>query len=303
MKDFGKRVKKLRLERKITKEDFCCDGAELSIRQLTRIESGQSFPTLPKAKYIAQRLGVTLDYLTDGEKLSLPQRYKELKYLLLRTSTFGSHKRLMERENYFDEIFTYFYESLPDEEQLVIEVLQSKLDIHYTENIDFGVGLLNDCFDQILLKTTYDVNDLVIIDLYFSCIIVSDFDLSIFDLEKYNQLMTVLLMQESYLSLEDLPILNNVLLNNFEILFKIQQYDTIRKVITLANHIMARTQNFQKKPIVNILEWKYSLIAEQDQDKAEEIYNTAVLYAQLTGNHFLEERLNAQWQDDFQKRT
>ena len=80
LKDFGKKIKSLRLEKGLTKEAVCLDESQLSTRQLTRIESGQSTPTLNKAVYIAGRLGVTLGYLTDGENVELPSRYKELKY-------------------------------------------------------------------------------------------------------------------------------------------------------------------------------------------------------------------------------
>lgn len=92
LKDFGKKIKSLRLEKGLTKEAVCLDESQLSTRQLTRIESGQSTPTLNKAVYIAGRLGVTLGYLTDGENVELPSRYKELKYLLLRTQPMATSK-------------------------------------------------------------------------------------------------------------------------------------------------------------------------------------------------------------------
>lgn len=56
MVDFGKRVKELRQLRDITKEAFCGDETELSVRQLTRIENGVSTPTLAKVIFIAQQL-------------------------------------------------------------------------------------------------------------------------------------------------------------------------------------------------------------------------------------------------------
>ena len=303
LEDFGERVKHLRLEKGLTKEVFCQDESELSMRQLTRIESGQSVPTLRKAVYIAERLGVTLDYLTDGKGIDLPNRYKKLKYLLLRTPTYGDQEKLAEREAYFDEIFNHFYDILPEEEQLVVDALQSKLDVHFSENIDFGVGILNDYFDQILMRKRYQLNDLIIIDLYFSCLTISDLSPDIFDLDKYDKLMHLLLKQSAHLPLEDLFVLNNVLLNNFGILLLLEKYDIIKELIAVANDIMMKTSDFQKKPIVSMLEWKYCLLAEKNDIEARKSYDSAILFAELTENSILKEKLEKEWQKDFQNRT
>ena len=77
MKAFGEKVRQLREERGISREAFCGDETELSIRQLYRVETGQSIPTLNKVTYIAQILGVSIGELTDGKTFELPARYKE----------------------------------------------------------------------------------------------------------------------------------------------------------------------------------------------------------------------------------
>ena len=69
LKNFGIKVRELRAEKGLTKEIFCQDETELSIRQLTRIENGQSLPTLNKVVFIAKRLGVSVGSLTDGEMI------------------------------------------------------------------------------------------------------------------------------------------------------------------------------------------------------------------------------------------
>lgn len=116
MVDFGKRVKELRQLRDITKEAFCGDETELSVRQLTRIENGVSTPTLAKVIFIAQQLGVTVGDLADENHFELPARYKELKFLLLRTQTYLDKDRLAKRKAYLDEIFNNYYDALPEEE-------------------------------------------------------------------------------------------------------------------------------------------------------------------------------------------
>ncbi|TCD45877.1 XRE family transcriptional regulator [Streptococcus sp. X16XC17] len=81
---FGMRVRTLREEQAITREDFCGDESELSVRQLARIESGKIIPGLEKVSYIANRLGMKIGELTDGESFAIPRRYKEIKYAILR---------------------------------------------------------------------------------------------------------------------------------------------------------------------------------------------------------------------------
>ncbi|CIV83486.1 transcriptional regulator [Streptococcus pneumoniae] len=58
LREFGEKIKRLRLAKKISRSEFCGDESELSIRQLIRIENGESRPTLTKLKYIAERLEV-----------------------------------------------------------------------------------------------------------------------------------------------------------------------------------------------------------------------------------------------------
>lgn len=87
MREFGEKIKRLRLAKKISRSEFCGDESELSIRQLIRIENGESRPTLTKLKYIAERLGVE-DYKLMPSYIELDKEYLELKYFLMRTFTY-----------------------------------------------------------------------------------------------------------------------------------------------------------------------------------------------------------------------
>lgn len=66
----GQKLK--RFDRKgISRPDFCGDEQELTVRQLSRIESGASQPSLPKLAYIARRLGVPVYSLMPDFQLFL----------------------------------------------------------------------------------------------------------------------------------------------------------------------------------------------------------------------------------------
>ena len=84
----GKKIKEIRIEKGISRPVFCGDEQELTVRQLSRIESGASQPSLPKFYYIARRLGV-LAYSLMTDFSALPSGYLELKYQVLREPIYG----------------------------------------------------------------------------------------------------------------------------------------------------------------------------------------------------------------------
>lgn len=53
----GLRIKTERESQQMSREVLCLDGKELTVRQLIRIEKGESLPSLDKLSYIAKRLG------------------------------------------------------------------------------------------------------------------------------------------------------------------------------------------------------------------------------------------------------
>ena len=67
--DFGHRLRELRLAQGLTKETFCDDKKVLSVRQLTRIESGKSQPKLETLDHLAKPFNISLSE-TLGKKTS-----------------------------------------------------------------------------------------------------------------------------------------------------------------------------------------------------------------------------------------
>lgn len=56
MQGLGLKMKELRKKKQMTREALCGDESELSVRQLARIESGQSNPSLAKSLFIAKKI-------------------------------------------------------------------------------------------------------------------------------------------------------------------------------------------------------------------------------------------------------
>ena len=56
----GKKIRELREQRKMTRELLCEDETRLTVRQLARIEAGDSIPSLLTLEYIAQQLRIEM---------------------------------------------------------------------------------------------------------------------------------------------------------------------------------------------------------------------------------------------------
>lgn len=294
LSDFGVKVRQLRESKGIAREEFCGDETELSVRQLARIETG-SLSTLSKAQFIAKRLGVSLGELTDGESLELPDRYKELKYLILRTPTYMDSEKLKIREEQFDEIYEDYYDKLPEEEKLMVTFIQSKFEVYQTGNVDFGTEVIKDYFNQLKKRKLYKLNDLVLIELFLLCSVVSNFDKTIFDEIFYEKIKTSLINQSQTLPIEDLYLLNSILLVCADVSVRLQRYDDLDRILLISHQIMTKIQDFQKMPIYYMLKWEYCWFGLNDFKQAEECYKQAILFAGVINGDYLVNKLEEEW--------
>lgn len=298
LEHFGEKVRGLRLEKGISREELCGDEAELSVRQLARIELDQSIPSLAKVIFIAKALEVSVGYLTDGANLELPKRYKELKYLILRTPTYMDDRKLQVRESQFDEIFENYYDQLPEEEQLIIECLQATLDTLLSENINFGVELLQEYFKQTKVKQRFKQNDLILIELYLAYLDIEGMYGEYSDKVFYDSLLDNLLKQFDDFELDELFIVNKIIIDISSLSIKTNKLDNLEKTIAISQKIMAKIQDWNRMPILKLIEWKYFLIKQKNRKQAEESYTKACLFAQITGDKYLEEQLIKEWEKD-----
>ncbi|VHC37831.1 Cro/CI family transcriptional regulator [Streptococcus pyogenes] len=298
LEHFGGKVKVLRLEKRISREDLCGDESELSVRQLARIELGQSIPSLSKVIFIAKALNVSVGYLTDGADLELPKRYKELKYLILRTPTYMDDGKLQVREEQFDEIFEDYYDKLPEEEKIIIDCLQATLDTLLSENTNFGIDLLQEYFNQIKTKVRFRQNDLILLELYLAYLDIEGMDGQYSDKIFYDSLLDNLSEQFEQFELDELFIVNKIIIDISSLSFKNNRLDNLEKAIEMSQKIMAKIQDWNRMPILKLIEWKYFLIKQKDIIKAEQSFMKACLFAQMTADQYLENKLIQEWEKD-----
>ncbi|SFC88322.1 hypothetical protein SAMN05660328_1207, partial [Streptococcus gallolyticus] len=179
----------------------------------------------------------------------------------------------------------------------IIDCLQAKLDVHFSDDVNFGEGILNDYFDQVNRKQLFNINDLILIDLYFICLESAKTTEGIYSITFYDKLMKRLINQKRISPETDL-ILNNVLLNNIDLAFKYGRENYVERVIEISNSIMTEIHDFQRRPILSLVEWKYYLKFKHDFVAAEQSFTNATLFARLVGDTYLENKLKEEWKLD-----
>lgn len=294
-KEFGQRVRQLREQINLTREQFCGDEVELSVRQLIRIETGSSKPTLSKIQYIATRLGMTL-YELMPDYVKLPDRYSKLKFEVLRTPTYENTDLIEKRNRLMEEIYDDYYDNLPEEEQIAIDAFQSFVDIYETKSVHFGKAILDDYFEQVHRKDKFTVNDLLIVRLYLEHL--QDEDMTSPKFQHFLDITQHFPVQVEAIDSNELFILRDVMLASIGILGTKECYDYIPPIFDTLDQIMVQTHDFQKKPILNLLKWKYVLYTNSDREEAQKLYEEAVMFAKLIGDDHLVAKLEESWKGD-----
>jgi transcriptional regulator with XRE-family HTH domain len=278
----GNNIRTARLNKNLTQADVCGDESELTIRQLARIENGQVLVSLSKLLFLSKVLNFPVKDIVDIEKIEIPKRYLELKNKLIRAHTYGDEKRIGILEEMFDEIYDNFYDRLPEEEQLLVEVLQVQLDVFSSRDVTYGLTLLEEYLHQILKKKKYSYNDLLIINLYFVCCAIGLEDKTYFE-----ELSKKVLLYIDYSDNERIYILERILIGILTQV-KIEDYLIYTKVF---REITESTNNFQHKPVIYAFEAKYYLKVEKDCKKAEQSYNKAIEFANMLNDKVLADNL------------
>ena len=293
--EIGKRIRTLRTEKGLSREAFCGDEKELTVRQLGRIETGNNLPSLAKLDYIAKVLGVPISQLIDEGLLIVPKEYLKLKTKLIRQSIHGDEEKIRQREAIFEDIQEHFYDKLPEDEQVAVEVLQAIDDVYVSENVEFGEGLIEEYFNQTLLQTEYSVNDLLILYLYFLSNAIS-FKRNDGVLKKVrNNIVTIIdCSDNTYMHL-----LQRVLIAIVLYQMRNEYYEDISVIFNFLREIMMEIQDSNLKPTVDYFEAKYYLYGEKDKEKALQCYEKAISGAEFFNDINFKNRVIEEMKEEF----
>ena len=293
--EIGKRIRTLRTEKGLSREAFCGDEKELTVRQLGRIETGNNLPSLAKLDYIAEVLGVPISQLIDERLLIVPKEYLKLKTKLIRQSIHGDEEKVRQREAIFEDIQERFYDQLPEDEQVAVEVLQAIDDVYVSENAEFGEGLIEEYFNQTLLQTEYSVNDLLILYLYFLSNAIS-FKRNDDVLKKVrNNIVTIIdCSDNTYMHL-----LQRVLIAILLYQLRNEYYEDISVIFNFLREIMMEIQDSNLKPTVDYFEAKYYLYGEKDKERALQYYEKAISGAEFFNDINFKNRVIEEMKEEF----
>lgn len=300
--EFGKHLRELRLAKGLTKEEFCQDEKELSVRQLTRLETGKSQPKLHSLEYLAHRLGMTVSELLGEEPVAqdLPEEYLKLKYQLIRTPIYHNQDVMDALDQSLDTIYSKYYDNLPDAEQEIVDILQSSLYTYEEDGQYFREDILQKYRSHLQTCDYYNVKDLLVLYLYKNYIDEDEGQFNALGVEFYDRVTERLLISVDKIPNDYLFLLRDLLIAVTSVEILKSEFHYTEKIFEVLDEILKISQDYQKEPIVKMLKWKYSLAQEKNHEQAQFFYEDAINLAHLFGNEFLVEKLKEEWEEDNQ---
>ena len=301
MNDLGEKVRLRREEKGLSRPVFCGDESELSVRQLVRIEKGEFRPTIKTLEYIANRLDIP-SYILMPDYKELPKRYQELKYFLLHHPDYGDKELQEQKEGYFDEIFECFYDDLPRDEKVVVDCLQAIDAVRATSNSLYGSSVIESGLQDLLSRDVYKAEDLLRLRLYFACNLMDGLKAGEIKESEYENILYFhekLSSQIDKIEFDCLDLLRDSLLASLTCIELMGLFHYFKRAVETLNKIEQKTRDFQKQPIVLMLEWKYYI--QTDYDTAKQKYEEAKMMARMFGNEQLLVSLDNEWTEDLER--
>lgn len=285
----GLRIKTERERQQMSREVLCLDGAELTVRQLIRIEKGESLPSLDKLSYIAKRLGKNMADLLDHDNITIPDEYYEMKNRLIKFPTYRNPERIKSKLALIEEVYEKFFELLPEEELLTLDILENILSFTNWEESPKVEEIYEDLFEQVKRKKKFSTNDLLVIDYYFFHL----YGRKQFDKKLFERIVKRVLNQEIWTD----DVYNIVLFNDLMAIAALKifhnSFSDFLTVVDKALAVIEKSQFYSYKPSVFVLKAKYELLHKGNKKKATENYDKAIMFASVLEDSVLEESIKA----------
>lgn len=284
--ELGLRIRQEREKQGLSREALCGDEAELTVRQLVRIELGQSLPSIVKLEYIVNVLGIDLSLILKGESLIIPDEYFTMKYQLFKFPSYGDRERLARKSQMIEDIYEKFFDVLPEEELYTLELSDKTVDYISTGLTPAAEEIFEDYFKQLFLKKYFSFNDLLLISYYAIQCQNKNYEKDILNLLEATVLEQKISGDEYY-NIQLLGVLTAIA----GVYLDHADYSHLQQLSKRMHDIIAETQQYTAKPLALIYEAKYYLYETNDVGKAKECYDLALMLAQNFGDHILEDNI------------
>jgi len=285
----GLRIKTERERQQMSRGVLCLDGAELTVRQLIRIEKGESLPSLDKLSYIAKRLGKNMADLLDHDNITIPDEYYEMKNRLIKFPTYRNPERIKAKLALIEEVYEKFFELLPEEELLTLDILENILSFTNWEESPKVEEIYEDLFEQVKRKRKFSTNDLLVIDYYFFHL----YGRKQYDKKLFERIVKRVLNQEIWTD----DVYNIVLFNDLMAIAALKifhnSFSDFLTVVDKALAVIEKSQFYSYKPSVFVLKAKYELLHKGNKKEAAENYDKAIMFASVLEDSVLEESIKA----------
>ena len=285
----GLRIKTERERQQMSREVLCLDGVELTVRQLIRIEKGESLPSLDKLSYIAKRLGKNMSDLLDHDNITIPDEYYEMKNRLIKFPTYRNPERIKSKLALIEEVYEKFFELLPEEELLTLDILENILSFTNWEESPKVEEIYEDLFEQVKRKKKFSTNDLLVIDYYFFHL----YGRKQYDKKLFERIVKRVLNQEIWTD----DVYNIVLFNDLMAIAALKifhnSFSDFLTVVDKALAVIEKSQFYSYKPSVFVLKAKYELLHKGNKKEAAENYDKAIMFASVLEDSVLEESIKA----------
>lgn len=285
----GLRIKTERERQQMSREVLCLDGAELTVRQLIRIEKGESLPSLDKLSYIAKRLGKNMSDLLDHDNITIPDEYYEMKNRLIKFPTYRNPERIKSKLALIEEVYEKFFELLPEEELLTLDILENILSFTSWEESPKVEEIYEDLFEQVKRKRKFSTNDLLVIDYYFFHL----YGRKQYDKKLFERIVKRVLNQEIWTD----DVYNIVLFNDLMAIAALKifhnSFSDFLTVVDKALAVIEKSQFYSYKPSVFVLKAKYELLHKGNKKEAADNYDKAIMFASVLEDSVLEESIKA----------
>lgn len=105
--------------------------------------------------------------LLDHDNITIPDEYYEMKNRLIKFPTYRNPERIKSKLALIEEVYEKFFELLPEEELLTLDILENILSFTNWEESPKVEEIYEDLFEQVKRKKKFSTNDLLVIDYYF----------------------------------------------------------------------------------------------------------------------------------------
>ena len=289
-KILGSRVAELRKKRGLSREIICQSEQELTVRQLSRIEKGESLLTIQTAIFLAERLGVDNNYLLEP----LSPKYLQLKKNIIRLNTYNDTRRKEQKEDILDEVFSVYYNNLPKDEQTAITILSTETEILNNQNTMYGDELFTEINGKIFKEKDLTINDLLYINFY--CIYISGRE-ELFSKEKFFYLIECI----SKVSNEDelfVELKLKLCVTFCGVMLWSNTLSEFPKLEKLFKKIMLVNYNTRYTPIYYMMQGKYLALENNDLKLAEKKFIRALEIADFLEDKVLYENIKREMKND-----